>query len=68
MTNGGLHCSCGIPASDERVTTAEEKHDIVAFDTYQFTMIVRRFHCTNCGYTSVTADIKNPYDPVEVDK
>lgn len=64
--NGGLHCPCGIPASDERITTTEEKHDVVTFGRYQFTMMVRRFHCSKCGYTSVTADIENPFDPVEV--
>ena len=63
---GGLHCPCGIHASDERVTSTEEKHNVVAFSTYQFTMIVRRFHCTKCGYTSVTADVENPYDPVKI--
>jgi len=64
--NGGLHCPCGIPVSDERVIIAEEKHDVIAFGTYQFTMMVRRFHCTKCNYTSVTASIENPFDPVEI--
>ena len=63
---GGLHCPCGIHASDERVTTAEEKHDVVTFGTYQFTIVVRKFHCSKCGYTSVTADVMNPYDPVKI--
>lgn len=36
------------------------------FDTYMFSVEVRRFRCVECGYTSVTADIINPYDPVKI--
>lgn len=65
---GGLHCPCGIPASDERVTTAEEKYHVVGFDMYKFTVKTRKFHCTKCGYVSVTAEVENPYDPVKVER
>ena len=65
---GGLHCSCGIPASDERFTRTKEKHDIVGFDKYQFTVEVEKVHCANCGYESVSAELDNPYDPKQIDK
>lgn len=63
---GGLHCPCGIHASDERVSYDVETHAVEAFDEYMFSVEVRRFHCVECGYTSVTADIMNPYDPVKI--
>lgn len=68
MTNGkgGLHCQCGIPASDERVNRDVEIHAVEAFDEYMFSIEVCRFHCVECGYTSVTASITNPYDPVKI--
>lgn len=65
---GGLHCSCGIHASDERYTRNKEKHDVIAFGKYQFTVEAEKVHCTNCGYTSVTADLDNAYDPVVVEE
>ena len=65
---GGLHCQCGIHASDERFTTSEATHSVVAFERYTFKIKTRRVECTNCGYLSVSADIENPYDPTESDK
>lgn len=63
---GGLHCPCGIPASDERVSRDVETHAVEAFDEYMFSIEVSKFHCVECGYTSVTASVENPYVPVKI--
>lgn len=63
---GGLHCSCGIHASDERISQTEEKIEVTMFGKYKFTVEAWKFHCSSCGYTSVSAGIENPYDPVVI--
>jgi hypothetical protein len=63
-SKGGLHCPCGVHSSDERVSRTEEKHDVVGFTKYVFTVVVNKFQCDACGFISVSGDLVNGYEPV----